>query len=290
MQDFKPLLRKLTGGDHVLVTNRLFIEYTGSHIAGLFLQQLLYWQGKYPDSEFYKTAENWCEEIVINKKTFFKIKKQFEAQGWVKTVIRQQNGVPTNFWRVDENAIYTSLLNYVNTKNGTTDSTNSGTVHSTNNGTTDSTNNGTVHHYNNIEYSKENKNIEKEKAGKPKKAQPAQTEKASYVWQAEKNNAAGLEEIKQHCINEASKSLTEVYYKHTGKHITLEDARKWIEVCAIGKNFDIQKTTFNPDGSVSNCPLTQWLLNSAKKAIEEGRFTIPKAAVKAKQNTNNQIL
>lgn len=286
MQDYKPLLKKFIGKAYILTTNVLFIDFTGSHEGGIFLQQLLYWQNiKGEGLEFAKSYDEWFVETRITKRVLGALKTKFEGMGLLQTKVKKFNGVPILHWLIDVDLTYNLLFAFVSDVTKCTIESDKMLLSESDKMLLSKVTkcNELINIDYNIDY-----NIKKEKSGKPKKAQPAQTKKASYVWQAEKNNAAGLEEIRQHCINEASKLLTEVYYKHTGKHIILEDARKWIEVCAIGKNFDIQKTTFNPDGSVSNCPLTQWLLNSAKKAIEEGRFTLPKSAVKA--NTNNQIL
>lgn len=96
------LIKSLTGQANVLTIPRVFMEYTGSLDAALFLSQILYWSDK-GDEEgwFYKTYLEWKKELCLGEYEIRKsIKLLRDDKGIIETKIKKANGNPTLHFRL----------------------------------------------------------------------------------------------------------------------------------------------------------------------------------------------
>ncbi len=270
--NYKPLIRKLTGTQSVLVTNRLFIEYTGSHVGGIFLQQLIYHQSHAGEGVYYpKTYEEWTAEIIANRKTLMTHKANFEAAGFLQTKVKKQDGTPTLHWCLDEDMLYELLLNYVN-KSGKTPvpKVQKGTMENTKIGTIESGKIGTFLHYNTID--------KEERENKTTPTKKVKTEKANYEWQAHHNTTAGHAMIATFAAKAAAEAVQRLHPQLTGKAIAFDQALQWCNTSAIGKPVVMEKCWFTPTGEIYQTDLTNHIINSAKVAMTKGALVMPKAA------------
>jgi hypothetical protein len=104
-QQVKAMIKQFTGQANTLVIPRVFIDFTGDHLAAMLLSQILYWSDRTsdPDGWFYKTADEWDEEIGLSN---FQIKRAtaiLKAMG-VETRLKRVDGAPRTHYRVDMDA------------------------------------------------------------------------------------------------------------------------------------------------------------------------------------------
>ena len=101
------LIARVAGQANVLTIPRLFIDWTGDHLAALLLSQMLYWseRTKDPDGWFYKSAKEWEAELGISGYKLTRATKQLGEAG-VETTLRKVNGAPTLHYRIDQNRFW----------------------------------------------------------------------------------------------------------------------------------------------------------------------------------------
>lgn len=111
---FFDLITNLTGQSNILTIPRFFIDFTGSITAALFLSQLFFRQGqKGKDIFFYKTYEEWEEEISLKKMEVYKLRKTFEKRQWLKTKVMKVHGDPTLHWCLNADQIEVDIGIYI---------------------------------------------------------------------------------------------------------------------------------------------------------------------------------
>ena len=97
------LIKEISGQSRVLSIPRLYIDLTGSLETALFLSQAIYWsdKGKSGDGWFYKTYEQWAEELSL---TEYQVRKAVKLlSGWdvISTKLKKAiNGSPTVHYKV----------------------------------------------------------------------------------------------------------------------------------------------------------------------------------------------
>lgn len=101
-QQVKALIKQFAGQANTLVIPRVFIDLTGDHLAALLLSQILYWSDKTanPDGWFYKTADEWHEELGLSN---FQVKRAAAllSQFGVETKVRKVKLTPKMHYRID---------------------------------------------------------------------------------------------------------------------------------------------------------------------------------------------
>jgi hypothetical protein len=265
--NFKPLIAAFIGKEYVLTTNVLFIKYMGSHEGGLFLQQLIYWQNlKGEGVMFPKSYDDWYNELVITKRVLSGLKAKLEAKNMLKTMVKKLNGTPTLHWCIDLNLAYNDLANFISeSANGTMDSDQMLLSES------DQMSLSIPY----IENNKENINIASESTKSKNK------QRAKYEIQNDHKTPEKLADLTRWSIENAVQQVRQLYSAVTGKQLSEADAQRWLELSAVGKHIDVSKCEFTSSGDVIETNLRQWLLNSAKYALQNGKFTLP-----APQRTN----
>lgn len=101
-QQVKAMIKQFTGQANTLVIPRVFIDFTKDHLAAMLLSQILYWSDRTsdPDGWFYKTADEWDEEIGLSN---FQVKRAtalLKDLG-VETRLKRVDGAPRTHYRVD---------------------------------------------------------------------------------------------------------------------------------------------------------------------------------------------
>lgn len=93
-------LMKSKSGQDVWPTS-IYIQITGDHLFGLLLDRVVWWsdKGKRDDGYFYKTAEDWSQELSISYAQLTRARKALEAMNFIKTKRKKANGYPTiHYW------------------------------------------------------------------------------------------------------------------------------------------------------------------------------------------------
>lgn len=97
------LAGQLVGQANILTIPRLFLECLGDLESALLLAQILYWsdKGKKGGGWFYKTYDEWYEELALTKYQVTKAKNKLAAEGLIETKVMKANGNPTVHYRVN---------------------------------------------------------------------------------------------------------------------------------------------------------------------------------------------
>jgi len=107
-KDMFNLIKSFSGQNNILTAPKLFIDLMGSIEGGLFLSQLLYWSDKTKNQYgwFYKTYQDWYDEIRLSKYQIAKYVKICESKdfGFLKTKVKKANNSPTLHYKINEDA------------------------------------------------------------------------------------------------------------------------------------------------------------------------------------------
>jgi hypothetical protein len=101
-QQVKAMIKQFTGQANTLVIPRVFIDFTGDHLAALLLSQILYWSDRTDDADgwFYKTAEEWEAELGLSN---FQVKRaaQLLNKFGIESKVRKVKTTPKMHYRID---------------------------------------------------------------------------------------------------------------------------------------------------------------------------------------------
>ena len=87
------IVSKLVGQDNTITIPRAFVEALGSYETSAILSQLIYWYSKM-GKEFYKTDEDFCQELCLTVYQLKKARKDLEGFG----VNTKRKGVPAKLY------------------------------------------------------------------------------------------------------------------------------------------------------------------------------------------------
>lgn len=98
------LIQALAGQAQILTIPRLFLTLTGGDLpAALLLSQCIYWsdRGVLPGEWFYKSYEDWEEEIGLSKYQTGRAAGKLKKLGYLETAVRKAppSGAPTVHYR-----------------------------------------------------------------------------------------------------------------------------------------------------------------------------------------------
>lgn len=101
-QQVKAMIKQFTGQANTLVIPRVFIDFTGDHLAALLLSQILYWSDKTadPDGWFYKTADEWQTELGMSTYQVKRAATLLNKLG-IETKVRKVKTAPKMHYRID---------------------------------------------------------------------------------------------------------------------------------------------------------------------------------------------
>jgi len=87
----------------------IYAEITKSVTAGILLSQILYWWGKKEEKEFYKTDQEFADELKLSFKELRAAKKKLREVGFVSTEVK---GVPARtFYKVRVESVLDAISN-----------------------------------------------------------------------------------------------------------------------------------------------------------------------------------
>lgn len=120
----KFLITNMAGKENTIAINTMYMKLMGGLEAGAFLSQVIYWSDKSgrKDGYFYKTYDEWKEELFISKYNVVKYSKKMVEMGFLETVNKKANGSPTVHYKFDLEAFMLTLSWFV--KNLTLESKN----------------------------------------------------------------------------------------------------------------------------------------------------------------------
>lgn len=122
--DFKQqvydIISQFSGQNNVIIVNIAFVDFTGDIETALLLSQIIYWTDRATrkDGFFYKTDEEWQNELRLSKYAIRKARKKLEEMGILETKVKKANGNPTVHYRLDKQRFVESFISFLrNRKN-----------------------------------------------------------------------------------------------------------------------------------------------------------------------------
>jgi hypothetical protein len=106
------ILKEHGRGNDPLAMIRVFIGMTGDHTAALMLNQIVYWsdKGKGKDGWFYKTAQEWDDELGMS---YYQLKTSGKKIPSLDTKNKHENHRPCIHYRLIPEQFYADLINYL---------------------------------------------------------------------------------------------------------------------------------------------------------------------------------
>jgi len=116
----KELIKSFTGQAQMLTIPRPFIRMTGDHECALMLNQIIYWSERTddPDGWFYKTHEDWADELEFTPAQVRRITKALEKVG-VESRLKKHNGAPKLHYRISDEIFHARLLSFLESQQST---------------------------------------------------------------------------------------------------------------------------------------------------------------------------
>jgi DnaD/phage-associated family protein len=122
--DFKhqvfSIISQFTGQNNIITVNVTLVDFVGDLESGLFLSQMIYWadRSKRKDGFFYKTDEEWQQEVMLSKYAVRKSRKKLEEMGLLDTKVMKANGNPTVHYRFNKSRFVEMFISFLrNRKN-----------------------------------------------------------------------------------------------------------------------------------------------------------------------------
>jgi hypothetical protein len=99
----KVLISHFAGQQNVIGVPRAFCQFMGDLEGGVFLSQVIYWSDKGGGTPgwFYKSYEEWEEELMLSQYKVRKFSDQLKDMGILETKLKKANGAPTVHYRLD---------------------------------------------------------------------------------------------------------------------------------------------------------------------------------------------
>ena len=95
-KELAALLTDFSGQGRTLTIPRPYLELCGyDHIKALFFSQVIYWSGR--SEWFYKTYDDWFEELGISEKQTRRVANELVGEGVLEVELRKQNGAPVSY-------------------------------------------------------------------------------------------------------------------------------------------------------------------------------------------------
>lgn len=95
-----------SGQQNILTIPVAFVEMTGDLESALLLNQILYWSDRTEEEWFYKTNEDWQEELKLSKHKLLRAKSLLVKLGLIQVKTKKiYNGNPVSHYWPDSSKI-----------------------------------------------------------------------------------------------------------------------------------------------------------------------------------------
>jgi hypothetical protein len=112
----KEIIALFSGQASILTTPKLYVDLTGKHSLALVLNQCVFWsnKSKLNGGWFYKTYEDWFEEVHMPERSLRRYFDKLEEAGWIITKVKKVNGQNIKHIFTNLDYIIESLSNITN--------------------------------------------------------------------------------------------------------------------------------------------------------------------------------
>lgn len=114
-QQINALIKPFSGQHNTIGCPRIYCKFMGSLEGGVFLSQVIYFsdKGGRRDGWFYKTYDEWKEELELSEYKVRKLSRQLEDLGVLETKVKKANGAPTVHYRFDTEKFKDLILKFL---------------------------------------------------------------------------------------------------------------------------------------------------------------------------------
>ena len=117
--DIYSIIKSLTGQNNILTAPKEFVRITGSANTAILLSQIIYWSERTSNENgwFYKSDENWEEELCFNKYYIRKSVKKLKELDFIETKVKRIYGNPTLHYRIKIQSVTKTFLQTLQKRN-----------------------------------------------------------------------------------------------------------------------------------------------------------------------------
>jgi len=111
----KEIIALFSGQSSTITTPKIYLELTKKFNLAVVLNQCVFWSNKSNADfgYFYKSYEDWFEEIHVPERTLRRLLEKLEIQGWITTKVKKINGVNTKHILTHMDRIIDSISIYL---------------------------------------------------------------------------------------------------------------------------------------------------------------------------------
>lgn len=111
-QAMRELTRRLSGQENVFTVPRIYVQFTGDLTTAVLLNQIVFYsdKSKRKDGFFYKTYDEWEQEICLTKRQVRYSTDKLKELGIVETKIKKAHGAPTVHYKLDYDKLVVSIM------------------------------------------------------------------------------------------------------------------------------------------------------------------------------------
>ncbi|RXK19062.1 replication protein [Macrococcus sp. DPC7161] len=112
------IITQFSGRNNIIPIPVIYLEITEDYPSAALLNQMIYWSDKTSrkDGYFYKTYNEWFEELHLTEYQVRRATKKLNSLGFVETALKKANGAPTLHYKVDTTQVSEWILKKL--KNG----------------------------------------------------------------------------------------------------------------------------------------------------------------------------
>jgi len=112
----REVLNRMSGQYNTFTVPKIYVEFTGDLTTAILLNQIVFLsdKSKRQDGYFYKTYNEWKEEICLSKRQVSYATKKLKEMGFLDTKIMKANGAPTVHYKLDYDKLLLSLMTFCN--------------------------------------------------------------------------------------------------------------------------------------------------------------------------------
>lgn len=112
----KELLAHFSGQSSIVTVPKLYIKIAKGQRRGTVLNQCIFWSNKSEceDGWFYKTYEEWDDEICIPERTLRRYFERLENLGFIETKIKKIRGLNVKHVRPNMDKVFDEITNLLN--------------------------------------------------------------------------------------------------------------------------------------------------------------------------------
>ncbi|MFC0525807.1 conserved phage C-terminal domain-containing protein [Pontibacillus salicampi] len=110
----REVLNRMSGQYNTFTVPKIYVEYTGDLTTAILLNQVVFLsdKSKRSDGFFYKSYQEWEEEICLSERQVRYSVKKLKNMGFLETSIKKANGAPTVHYKLDYDKLLDSILTF----------------------------------------------------------------------------------------------------------------------------------------------------------------------------------